>query len=168
MNRADQMIIEQNGVGQNGRGQPIKCFCFDWCHGRRKHHNTWRGFAVSESVLSLSLIRNTKRLTKGRLACVYSGVRKACWAACLLREESQPHVCEHKDALWTYNPPVATTRPRHRHLPVRRCCVCDPPLSNSPAGLLLQYGDSLSGHQESLAHSLSNWLQITGNNRKTS
>lgn len=71
-----------------------------WLVPKLNENNTILGFNVSD-VFCLSLMRNTKRLTKGRLACVYSWVKETRWAARLLHVESQPHVSEFKNGLWS-------------------------------------------------------------------
>lgn len=149
-------VIENNRIEEN---QPL---CYGWYWSCIKTTHYLACLLVSD-VFCLSLIRNTKRLTKGRLACVYSGIKDSCWAARLLHVESQPHVSQYEDELWYFNPPVATPPPS--------TLWDDAVVASIPPPLLLQCGDSLSGHQQSLtalAHSLSNWLQITWNNRKTS
>lgn len=60
-------------------------------------------------ILLMSFICHTKWLTKERLGCVYSMVKKTCWDASPLHVESQLHVSQYKNELWSYNPPVATS-----------------------------------------------------------
>lgn len=96
-------VIETTGIEENQLS----------CRGVVLNIKTTESLAqlLVSDVSCLSLI--TKRLTKGRMACVCSGVKETCWAVRLLREESPSQLSVDVRATCSN---TSTSQP------VRRCC----------------------------------------------